>query len=211
MSVGSRTLAGLLSVVLSGAVLSQAGAGGGAAGSADAKCGAAHCQAPGGCLGQRCHDCGCAADCCLVCRLVTKPKKVKVTCWKSECAPFCVPCPSQKGPAYAECVNCCEDEKGKSDGRCHGCLKKVAGFHWCPGDAKVDHKKKLLKMEKEVELKGVFEYKWEVVDLCAGCKEKSETNAPTVDRNAAVPAPPRTEAHMIYGKPAVERTALRDD
>jgi hypothetical protein len=213
--------AGMATMALAGGDVEQKNGGPACGAASDCcggpNCGCGHC----GLRGLRCHDCGGAADCCKVCRLVTKPKKVKVTCWKAKCEDYCVPCPSHRDGRYVKCVDCCGDSTkacgqdssdqhagGKADDSCGpGCLKKVTGWCWRPGCAKVHTKKKLLKKEKEVELCGVNEYKWEVVDLCGGCKDKSEAAAPPVDASAEVPPPPRVEAHMIHGKPVVDRMA----
>ena len=54
--------------------------------------------------------------------------------------------------------------------------------------------KKLLKKEVEVEVKGAYEYKWEIVDLCKGCEQKSMDEAPEVSPDADVPPPPSVAA-----------------
>lgn len=71
--------------------------------------------------------------------------------------------------------------------------------------------KKLLKKEVEVEVKGAYEYKWEIVDLCKGCEQKSMDEAPEVSPDADVPPPPSVAAKIIYATPITERTAARSE
>jgi hypothetical protein len=172
---------------------------------------------------QRCGDCGCLNGCCnKVCRLKCEPKKVKVTCYKceSDCVPL--PGPSPQGCRRVEHVDC--DDKGGDDKSCKdGCgpQKKVVWFDLnlggkdkgdCGGgNCRTAGKKKLMKKEVEVELKGAYEYKWEIVDLCKGCEDKALDKAPEVGPDAEVPPPPPVAARVISGKPVVERTVARNE
>ena len=148
-----------------------------------------------------CAHCGQAADCCKVCRLVSKEKELKVTCWASECKPFCVPCPSCKGCKNVECVDCSRD--------CNCSMKKFVWFDWCPGDARVRTKKVLLK--KEVKKK-VPAYEWVIEDLCASCS--SNCNSEAVPAGTDVPpVPEEATAGNVWLMPVPlvgARTGLAD-
>lgn len=225
MYVSRRIMTTLMSVVLTGFLAASALAGDSEAQkSCDSKGDGPACAQRGG----RCHDCGCLSGCCnKVCRLTCKPKKVKVTCFKSECDVVCLPPPSHRGCRHCQMVDCDGDKDG--DGKCDGkgcdagCAnpKKVVWFDWdvpgkgkggdCCQDGHSGNAKKLLKKEVEVELKGVYEYTWEVVDLCKGCEQKSIDKAPEVGPAAEVPPPPPVAATTIYGKPVVERMAARNE
>jgi hypothetical protein len=220
MNVSYKKLGTLVAVLVAGLIISSAYAGGGDCGKGD--CGKGACSQKGG-LGLLggCHDCGCK-DACKVCRLVEKPLTRTVTCYKCEHEPICLPGPSKRGCRNVECVSC-DDHKGCKDGSCgqKGCgdcgsTKKVVWWDWniggkgkggcdigaCGGKSRT--KIKLMKKEMEVEIKGATEYKWEVVDLCKGCEQKSKDLAPMIEGDAEVPPPPAVEARMIYGKPVVK-------
>jgi hypothetical protein len=208
----------MLCVALTG-FFAQAGIGGDSgAKSGDPKCDGSVCAQKGG----LCHDCGCLDGCPnKVCRLKCEPKKVKVTCYKSECDAVCLPPPSCRGCRHCQMVDCDGDKDG--DGKCDGkgCSgthqKKVVWFDWNvdgagkDGDGCCDGRKgcakKLMKKEVEVELKGAYEYKWEVVDLCKGCEKKASEKALDVPADSVVPPPPPVSAKVIYGKP-VEQVSL---
>ena len=138
----NRVVAALLSVALGGVGMTLAFAGDEGAGG----CAAGACQAGDGCSHGRCALCGGDNDCGKVCRLVKKDREIKVTCWASECKPFCVPCPSCKGCRNVECVDCSKN--------CNCSAKKLVWFDWSPGDAKMHNKKVLLKKEVKKKVPG---------------------------------------------------------
>lgn len=148
-------------------------------------CGVLACDPSCG-VGHHCARCGGCNGCCQVCRLVCKEKELKVTCWASECKPFCVPCPSCQGGKNAECVDCAHGGNGGS--------KKLVWWDWCPGDAKVHSKKVLLK--KEVKKK-VPSYEWVIENLCAACQSAGE--AQPIPPGADVPPPPKSAARVLHG------------
>jgi hypothetical protein len=196
MYVAQKTFATLLGVVLAGLMTSAAVAGDGALQKAGC---CADCGLKGGCGQYGLHK---------VCRLKCEPKTEKITVYKCECEPVCLPCCSKIVGLNSTCVDC--DAKGYKGGKgCCGCQKKICWFDFCPRGAKECHKKRLYKKEVEVPIKGAVEYKWEVVDLCKGCKDKAIEDAPAVDPADDIPEPPPVDvqAQLIYGKPVVERMA----
>ena len=119
-----------------------------------------------------------------------------------------------------ERVDCDGDKDGDGKSCKDGCSfqPKVVWFDWnVGGKGKGDGgegncharcSKKLLKKEVEVEIKGAYDYKWEVVNLCKGCEQKSLDKAPEVAPDAEVPPPPAVAARIIHGRPTVQTTAM---
>jgi hypothetical protein len=112
-----------------------------------------------------CARCGCAAECCKVCRLVCEEKKTEVYCYGCKCEEFCLPCPSKPGRCHYECV--CDD--------CEHCEdpdaplakpKRFVWFDWFPGPARIYTRTKLMRKTETV---SVPSYKWVVEDLCPDC------------------------------------------
>lgn len=143
----------ILSVMLLGSYASPALAG---------DCG---CAGAAGCAcSDPCHGCAAASCCGKRCELQIGTKKVKVTCYDCECEDVCLPGPSRKKCTHRE--NVCNE-----CGECDCCCGHAKGPHfvwseWCPNPcAKVTNVKRLVKREVEKE---VPDYKWVVVDCCAG-------------------------------------------
>lgn len=188
-----NSLLTLISVLLAGLMISSVDAGPGQKDDG--------CAQKGGCA-----RCGCDAGCCnAVCRLVKEERELKVTCWTSECKPVCLPCCSHRGcrhcePACGGKGKGCGDKGScqKGGGLCGIGGKKFVWFDYEPGCAKARCKKHLM---KKTVTKTVPGYKWVVEDLCKGCEAKAKADAPVVEPDAEVPAPPPVEARIIYGKP----------
>ncbi|MBL7040559.1 MAG: hypothetical protein ISR77_18130 [Pirellulaceae bacterium] len=212
MNLSHKTFATLVGVVLAGLVVNAAYAGGG-----DTKGG---CSPKSGLsLLGGCRDCGCRNDCNVVCRLKKEPLTKKVTCWTSEEEPICLPGPSKRGSRHSTDVSC-TDGKAGYEGCCpekgHSHLKRVVWFEWCipsvdkKGVSDCSHsctRKKLMRKEIEVPIKGAFKYSWETVDLCKKCVDDYDTTPTPEEAGADVPTPPPVEARILYGKRVVERMA----
>ncbi len=193
----------LLTVLAAGLIVSAAYAGDG-----QWQKGTTGCGLQGRARG--CFDCGCRHTAChKVCRLKAVPKKMTVTCYKSECDRVPLPGPSGHGRRRVDFVDCDPDKGGGKDGCGH--QKRVVWFEWIlggkgdchDGKCRTAPKKRLLKKEVEVEIKGAYEYKWEIVDLCKGCEAKSWDKAPQPGPGFEVPPPPPVAGRVIYGRPVV--------
>jgi hypothetical protein len=112
-----------------------------------------------------CARCGCAAECCKICRLVCEEKKVEVYCYGCKCEEFCAPCPSKPGCRHCECVcDSCEHSEDPDAPRAKP--KPFVWFDWFPGGAKIYTRTKLMRKTETVM---VPSYKWVVEDLCPDC------------------------------------------
>ena len=94
----------------------------------------------------RCAGCGCAENCCKVCRCVPSTKKVTKVTYDVECEDFCVPGKSERSLACDEC----------------GHKQHI----YTPTCAKVHTRRNLIKHET---VKEVPTTKWVVETLCHEC------------------------------------------
>jgi hypothetical protein len=208
----------------------------GALGCTQKACGG--CAQKGGGLGMGllgCVDCGVQKGCNQVCRLVKKPLKKEITCYKCECDVVCLPGPTPRGCRNVAMVNCDADkggcQKGCGQKGCGSCSpdQKVFWFDWIADGCKggkggigaagigslggmlgCGHSrtvKKLMKKTEEVEVKCGHSYEWEVCNMCKGCEKKYDKEGTSVEPEADVPPPPAIDAQLLYGKPIVERMA----
>ena len=207
MKLYHKTFATLVGVASLGLIISAAYAGDGNCGAKDG------CGPRKGGLGLLgiCRDCGCRNGCDAVCRLKKEPLTKKVTCWTSEREPICLPGPSKQGCRHCTTVPC-DDKAGTKD--CCANSKKVVWRDWSVpgvdknGDSKCSHirnRKKLMRKEIEVPIKGAYKYSWETVKLCKGCADKYDTAPGPEEADGDVPEPPAIEARILYSKPVVER------
>lgn len=135
-----------------------------------------------------CRDCGQAAACRKVCRLVCEEKTVEVTCWGCRQEDFCLPLPGRRGCRHRDSIcdacrsgaPCTQGERCDTDAddTCSDTCpaghepdvcsrpKWLVWFDWCPRGARVHTKTKLLK--KVVEKK-IPTYRYVVEDVCATC------------------------------------------
>jgi hypothetical protein len=132
--------------------------------------------------GDGCVRCGCTCPCQKTCRLVCEEKKVTVTCWGCQCEDFCLAGPGKRGCEHCEevCAECTTQPNSV-----HAEPKPFVWFDWCPGNAKMFTKQKLM---KKTITKTVPSYKWVVEDLCAACQ--SENKSVDVPPGTRVPPPP---------------------
>lgn len=149
----------------------------------------------------RCDRCGRAGGH-KICRLVCETKEVDVTCWDSECEDFCLPGPGKMGCRHHEKV--CTRGGSCADGCCDaGCDSVGSGncgrggkwFAWrvtIPGCARIFTKKNLM---KKTVTKEVCVYRWKIENLCGSCQ--TECQPVEVPKEAAVPAPPATDAFIL--------------
>ena len=196
MNSGLKIIAALAGVVLAGWLGNTALAGGGG------KDGAV---SPGKhWLWSRCARCGRWRDCEAVCRLKKEPLTRKITCWTSETEPVCLPGPSRRACRHVEHVSCDAADKHEADendaGKCpsrHD--KKIVWFDWCiPGEDKdatgachrVATRKKLMRKEIEVPIKGAYRYRWETLPLCKSCAAQPDAPTPAEPADEVPPAPP---------------------
>ncbi len=214
MNLNHKTFATLMGVVLSGLILGASYAGDG---KGDAKGGCGAQKGGHGLLGI-CRDCGCRNDCDAVCRLKKEPLTKRITCWKSEKEPICLPGPSKQGCRHLTTASCDDGKAGLEDccPRKNANSKKVVWYEWCipgldkNGDSKCSHtrnRKKLMRREIEVPIKGAYKYSWETVKLCKKCSGKYETAPSPEEADVDIPEPPPVDARILYGKPVVERMA----
>jgi hypothetical protein len=124
-----------------------------------------HARAGHGC----CAHCGCTAECCKVCRLVSEEKKVEVFCYGCKCEEFCLACPSKPGCKHCECL-CDECEHLENPDAPVARPKSFVWFDWFPGGAKIYTRTKLMRKTETVT---VPSYKWVVEDLCPDCAAAS--------------------------------------
>lgn len=117
----------------------------------------------------RCEGCGCAANCCKVCRCVPSTKKVTKVTYSVECEDFCVPGKSDRSVACDEC----------------GHKKHV----YTPTCAQVHTRRNLIKHET---VKEVPTTKWVVENLCHECVARcaaQQGESADVARAKGVPEP----------------------
>jgi hypothetical protein len=129
-----------------------------------------------------CAQCGCAASCRKVCRLVYEDKKVEVVCWGCKCEEFCVAGPSKPGCKRCDCV-CTTCDEGADSNVCAK-PKRFVWFDWLPGCAHVHTRTKLMRKTVTVT---VPSHKWIIEDLCADCR--ASCSASIDESNEALPHP----------------------
>ena len=150
-----------------------------------------------------CSRCKCKAPCTKVCRLECIERAIEVTCWGCKCEDFCVPCRSclnceQCDIACKRCQPCGDPTAEKPP---WGCPKKYFWRNWCPTDAEIFSRKRLM---KATYIKTVPGFVWVVEDLCESCQQQIHGADIAPGFEASVPKPPIDEGVIIFnGKQAV--------
>jgi hypothetical protein len=139
-----------------------------------------------------CAQCGCAAPCQQVCRLVREEKLVETYCWGCASEDFCVPGPSK--PACRHCETVCGACEAGECTVASGTPKPFVWTEWMPGCARIFTRKKLMK--KTVLVK-VPCYKWVIEDLCPACDAKC--SGAELQPGEQMPPPPVATAKLKYG------------